>query len=63
MLADILKQRLNKGIMSPVEYFLNAYNIKSVLSLHAQMVFEFLACLVLEKNKYVVFVCLFENTY
>jgi hypothetical protein len=31
--------------MSPVEYFCNVYTIKSVLSVHALMVFKFLACL------------------
>ncbi len=34
-----------------------------LLSWHAQMVFKFLACLVLEKNQYEVFACFFENTY
>ncbi len=34
-----------KGIMSPVEFFLKAYTIKSVLSEHVQMVFKVLACL------------------
>ncbi len=35
--------------MSPVEYFFRAFKIKSVLSVHAQMVFKFLVCLVQEK--------------
>jgi hypothetical protein len=47
-----------KGIMPSVEYFfLKAYTIKSVLSVHTQMVFKFLACLVQEKNEYEVFAC------
>jgi hypothetical protein len=54
--------------MSPVEYLLGAYEIKSVLSVtklsvHAQMVFKFLACLVQEKNEYEVFDSFFENIY
>ncbi len=43
--------------MSPDEYFLKAYKIKSVLSLHAQMVFKFVACLVLDINQNEVFAC------
>ncbi len=35
--------------------FFKAYKIKSVLSLHAQMVFKFLACLVQEKMIYLKF--------
>ncbi len=30
-----------KGIMSPIEYFLKAYIIKSVLSVHAPIVFKY----------------------
>ncbi len=52
-----------KGNMSPDEYFLTAYKIKSILSLHAQMVFKFLACLFLQKNQNKVFAFFFENTY
>jgi hypothetical protein len=37
-----------------VKYFFKTYNFKSVLSVHAQMVFKFLACLVQEKNEYEV---------
>jgi hypothetical protein len=33
---------------------LKAYEIKSVLTLHVQMVFNFFACLVKQKNKYKV---------
>jgi hypothetical protein len=51
-----------KGIMSPVEYFfLNANKIKSVFSWHTQMIFKFLACLVIEKNQHKVFVENCEN--
>jgi hypothetical protein len=32
-------------------------------SVHAQMVFKFLGCLVKEKNYYEVTACFFENTY
>ncbi len=39
-----------KEIMSPVEY-LNAYTIKSVLSVHAEMVFKFLSCLIQDEDK------------
>ncbi len=55
-----------RAIMSPVEYFLTAYTIKSVLSVHALMVYKFIACLVQEENQYEVFDCFFEinvNTY
>ncbi len=34
-----------------VEYFFRAYTVKSVLSVHALIVFKFLACLVQEKIK------------
>jgi hypothetical protein len=44
-----LKKAL-QGILSPFEYFLKAYTIKSVLSVHALRVFNFLACLVEEKS-------------
>jgi hypothetical protein len=39
-----------------------AYTIKYVLSVRVQMVFQFLACLVKEENKYKVCACFFENT-
>ncbi len=38
-------------------------DIKSVLSVHAQLVLKFLTCFIKEKNKYKVFACFFENTY
>ncbi len=38
-----------KGIGSVDEYFLKAYKIQSVLSVHEQMVFKWLACLVQER--------------
>jgi hypothetical protein len=37
-----------KGVGSPDEYFFTAYKIKSVLSVHAQMVLKFFACLAQE---------------
>jgi hypothetical protein len=37
---------------SPDGYFLRAYKIKSVLSVHAQMIFKILGFLVPEKKKY-----------
>jgi hypothetical protein len=43
--------------MSPEEYFLKAYKI----SLHAQMVFKVLVCLVLEKNQIEVFACFLKT--
>ncbi len=41
-----------KGIRPRMNIFLKAYTIKSVRSVIAQMVFKFLACPVLEENKY-----------
>jgi hypothetical protein len=41
--------------------FFKAYKIKSVLYLHAQMVFKFFACLVLGKNQNEVLACFYEN--
>ncbi len=38
-----------EGIRSPNEYTFEAYKIKSVLSVRAQIVFNFFACLVQEK--------------
>ncbi len=40
-----------KEIGSPDGYFLEAYKIKSVLSVHAQMVSKYSACIVKENNK------------
>jgi hypothetical protein len=40
-----------------------AYTTKYVLSVRVQMVFQCLACLVQEKDKYKVCACFFENTY
>ncbi len=50
-----------KELGHQMNIFLKAYEIKSIIHVHAQMVFTFLACLVQEKNKYKA--CLFENTY
>jgi hypothetical protein len=46
-----------KAIGSPDEYLFEG--LKSVLSLHAQIVFKFFACLVQGKNE--VSACFFEN--
>ncbi len=59
--TNINRLKSLKGIMSPDESFLKAYKIQSVLSLHGQVVFKFLACLVLEKKQNEV--SFFENTY
>jgi len=40
---------------------LKAYKIESVLSVHVQMVFQFLACLVKKNNKCKVSACFFEK--
>jgi hypothetical protein len=40
----------NEILYTSKKYDLKAYAIKSVLPEHAQMVFNFLACLVHEKN-------------
>ncbi len=50
-------------LTSWIGIFFKANKIKAVLSWHEQMVFKFLACLVLEKNQYEGFACLFENIY
>ncbi len=50
-----------KGIWSPNEFF-KAYKIKSVLSVHPQMVLNFFACFVEEINKHNISACFLENT-
>jgi hypothetical protein len=57
-----------KGIMSPVEYFLlKARTVKLNQYVHtfrhAQLVFKFIACSVLEKNQFEAFAFFFENTF
>jgi hypothetical protein len=52
-----------KGLCHQLNIFLDAHAIKSVLSVHAQMVFKFLACLVQEKNYFEVFDSFFEKSH
>jgi hypothetical protein len=64
VLRQAFKKKLFfKGTGSPDEYFLKAYKIAFVLSVHALLVIKLLGCLVEEKNKYKDFACFYENPY
>jgi hypothetical protein len=52
-----------KGTGSSDEYFLETYNIQSVLYVLDDIFFKFLGCLVKEKTNYYDFACFFANPY
>jgi hypothetical protein len=53
---------LLKGLCQEMNIFLKVIKVKSVLSVHAPIVFKFLACLVQEKIMYKVSAYFFVNT-
>jgi hypothetical protein len=66
--AAVLLSLLHRGFLlkelcDEMNNFLKVIKVKSVLSVHAPIVFKFLAFLVQEKNMYKVSACFFVNIY
>ncbi len=59
--ANLQQPKPIKGKGHQMNIFWNAYKMKSVLSVHAQIVFKFLACPVQDKNKFKFSACFFET--